>query len=110
MRFGVFHRILWLLMCTNALVVYCVSQSVRRTIVTTLAVSFLLQLAYFGSLLFLVWRAGCDRRTVQRGVVAWITRRLILSGGFQSPDPDFDDAAHVQCRSGGTRLPSRNIK
>ncbi|SEI20914.1 hypothetical protein SAMN05216228_10636 [Rhizobium tibeticum] len=27
MRFGVFHRILWLLMCTNALVVYCVSQS-----------------------------------------------------------------------------------
>ncbi|MCS0462901.1 exopolysaccharide production repressor protein [Rhizobium favelukesii] len=53
-------------MCTNALVVYCVSQSVRRTIGTTLAVSFLLQLAYFGSLLFLVWRAGCDRRTVQR--------------------------------------------
>ncbi|SDA99951.1 hypothetical protein SAMN02927914_06797, partial [Mesorhizobium qingshengii] len=30
------------------------------------------------------------------GVVAWITRRLILSGGFQSPDPDFDDAAQVQ--------------
>jgi len=28
-----------------------------------------------------------------------ITRRLILSGCFQSLDPDFDDAAQVQCRS-----------
>ncbi|WP_208250763.1 hypothetical protein WGT02_39825 (plasmid) [Rhizobium sp. T1470] len=35
------------------------------------------------------------------GVVAWITRRLILSDCFQSPDRDFDDAAHVQCRSAG---------
>jgi len=26
------------------------------------------------------------------GVVAWIISRLILSGGFQSLDPDFDDA------------------
>ncbi|MGY3333861.1 hypothetical protein ACVILI_006938 [Mesorhizobium sp. USDA 4775] len=49
-----------------------------------------------------------DRRVVsgiiyviRNGVVAWITRRLILSGGFQSPDPDFDDAAQVQCRSAG---------
>jgi len=33
------------------------------------------------------------------GVVAWINRRLILSGCFQSHDPDFDDAAQVQCRS-----------
>nr|AFJ91417.1 IS4 family transposase [Sinorhizobium meliloti] len=33
------------------------------------------------------------------GVVAWINRRLILSGCFQSRDPDFDDAAQVQCRS-----------
>jgi hypothetical protein len=35
------------------------------------------------------------------GVVAWIIRRLILGGGFQSPDPDFDDAAQVQCRPAG---------
>ncbi|UIL30323.1 hypothetical protein LZK75_28410 (plasmid) [Rhizobium leguminosarum] len=40
------------------------------------------------------------------GVVEWITRRLILSVGFQSqvfqsPDQDFDDAAQVQCRSAG---------
>jgi len=28
-----------------------------------------------------------------------ITRRLTLSGCFQSLDPDFDDAAQVQCRS-----------
>ncbi|WP_461479489.1 IS6 family transposase [Mesorhizobium jarvisii] len=41
------------------------------------------------------------QRFVSIGVVAWITRRLILSGGFQSPDPDFDDAAQVQCRSAG---------
>jgi hypothetical protein len=35
------------------------------------------------------------------GVVVWIILRLILGGGFQSPDPDFDDAAKFQCRPAG---------
>ncbi|WP_307960270.1 hypothetical protein U8C32_26635 (plasmid) [Sinorhizobium medicae] len=50
-----------------------------------------------------VWheRYTCCRFPTGEGVGAWITRRLILSGCFQSPDRDFDDAAHVQCRSTG---------
>ncbi|WP_280736434.1 exopolysaccharide production repressor protein [Sinorhizobium numidicum] len=57
MRFAVFHRALWLLLCTNAIAVYFASHSIRRLIVSTLAFSLLLQLAYFGSVLFLLWRA-----------------------------------------------------
>lgn len=66
MRFGTFHRILWLLMCTNFPVVYSVSHSIRIAIVTTLAASLLLQLAYLGSVLFLIWRNNCARRAVRR--------------------------------------------
>ncbi|WP_352846740.1 exopolysaccharide production repressor protein [Mesorhizobium sp. M0622] len=33
---------------------------------TTLACSLLLQLAYFGSVLVLVWRSGCAREAGQR--------------------------------------------
>ncbi|WP_246763639.1 exopolysaccharide production repressor protein [Rhizobium sp. 007] len=52
-------------MCTSFPVVYSVSHSIRVTIVTTLAASLLLQLAYFGSVLFLVWRNNCARRAVR---------------------------------------------
>lgn len=38
-------------------------------------------------------RFAFNSETVPLDVVARITRRLMLSGGFQSQDPDFDDAA-----------------
>ncbi|MBY3179980.1 hypothetical protein HFO27_36755 [Rhizobium leguminosarum] len=55
MRFGLFHCILWLFMCTNAVVVYSATQSVSKTFVTTLTVSIVLQLTYFGYILLLLF-------------------------------------------------------
>ncbi|WP_275531673.1 exopolysaccharide production repressor protein [Ensifer aridi] len=46
--------------------VYFVSHSMRRVIITTFGTSLFLQVAYFGSVLFLVWRAKCNRRAVER--------------------------------------------
>ncbi|WP_244621938.1 exopolysaccharide production repressor protein [Neomesorhizobium albiziae] len=40
--------------------------SIRTAILTTLAFSLLLQVAYFGSVLFLVWRSSCARGAGQR--------------------------------------------
>ncbi|WP_312032769.1 exopolysaccharide production repressor protein [Sinorhizobium psoraleae] len=53
-------------MCANALTVYFVSHSIRRVIIATVCTLLLLQVAYFGSVLFLVWRARCKRRAVER--------------------------------------------
>ncbi|MCW1750247.1 MULTISPECIES: exopolysaccharide production repressor protein [Rhizobium] len=46
--------------------VYLVWHSISRAIVTTLSGSLLLQVGYFGGLLFLVWRSGCAERRAQR--------------------------------------------
>lgn len=66
MPFRIFCRILGLVLCTNALTVYFVLHSIRTAILTTLAYSLLLQVAYFGSVLFLVWRSGCARKAGQK--------------------------------------------
>ncbi|MQW86342.1 hypothetical protein GHJ82_05540 [Sinorhizobium saheli] len=66
MRFRIFCRVLQLVVCANALTVYFVSHSVPRVIISTLGTSLLLQVAYFGSVLILVWRAKCNRRAVER--------------------------------------------
>ncbi|CDX53528.1 Exopolysaccharide repressor protein [Mesorhizobium plurifarium] len=58
----IFCRALWLVLCSNALIVYFVSHSLRTAVVTTLVCSLFLQLAYFASVLFLIWRAGYDSR------------------------------------------------
>ncbi|WP_352706842.1 exopolysaccharide production repressor protein [Mesorhizobium sp. M0598] len=76
--FRIFHRVLWLVLCSNALTVYFASHSIRLVVVTTLACSLLLQLAYFASVLFLIWRSGCTSRAGQmaehfgRGKKTWI--------------------------------------
>ncbi|MFB9985513.1 exopolysaccharide production repressor protein [Mesorhizobium kowhaii] len=44
------------MLCSIALTVYFASHSIRQAVVTTLACSLLLQIGYFGSVLFLVWR------------------------------------------------------
>ncbi|WP_246252781.1 exopolysaccharide production repressor protein [Allomesorhizobium camelthorni] len=45
---------------------YFVLHSIRAATFTTLACSLFLQVAYFGSVLFLVWRSGCTRRAGQK--------------------------------------------
>ncbi|RNJ42642.1 exopolysaccharide repressor protein [Mesorhizobium erdmanii] len=66
MPFRIFHRVLWLVLCSNALTVYFASHSIRLVVVTTLACSLLLQIAYFASVLFLIWRSGCASSAGQR--------------------------------------------
>lgn len=66
MPFRIFHRVLWLVLCSNALTVYFVSHSSRLVVVTTLTCSLGLQLAYFASVLFLIWRSGSASSAGQR--------------------------------------------
>ncbi|WP_085034662.1 exopolysaccharide production repressor protein [Ensifer aridi] len=66
MPFRVFCIVLALFLCINALTVYFVSHSIRHVIVATLAGWLLLQVAYFASVLFLIWRSSCDQRDAQR--------------------------------------------
>ncbi|MER8747489.1 exopolysaccharide production repressor protein [Mesorhizobium sp. M1004] len=62
MSLKIFCRVLGLVLCSNALIVYFASHSIRTVVVTTLACSLLLQLAYFASVLFLIWRSGWASR------------------------------------------------
>ncbi|MES0021309.1 exopolysaccharide production repressor protein [Mesorhizobium sp. M0036] len=63
MPFRIFCRILELVLCSTALTVYFASHSLGTVVVTTLACSLLFQLAYFASVLFLIWRPGCANRS-----------------------------------------------
>ncbi|MER9481928.1 exopolysaccharide production repressor protein [Mesorhizobium sp. M0494] len=66
MPIKIFSRVLGLVLCSNALTVYLASHSIRTVVVTTLGCSLLLQLAYFASVLFLIWRSSCASRAGQR--------------------------------------------
>ncbi|MER9313330.1 exopolysaccharide production repressor protein [Mesorhizobium australicum] len=55
-----------MVLCSTALTVYFAFHSIGTVVVTTLACSLLLQLAYFASVLFLIWRSGCISRAGQR--------------------------------------------
>lgn len=66
MPFRMFCRVLGLVLCSTALTVYFASHSIGTVVVTTLACSLLLQLAYFASVLSLIWRSGCVSRAGQR--------------------------------------------
>lgn len=66
MPFRIFCRVLGLVLCSTALTVYFASRSIGTVVVTTLACSLLLQLAYFASVLFLIWRSSCACRAGQR--------------------------------------------
>ncbi|WP_245262832.1 exopolysaccharide production repressor protein [Mesorhizobium sp. LSJC269B00] len=61
-----FCRVLGVVLCSTALTVYFASRSIGTVVVTTLACSLLLQLAYFASVLFLIWRSGHVSRAGQR--------------------------------------------
>ncbi|MER9683845.1 exopolysaccharide production repressor protein [Mesorhizobium sp. M0184] len=64
--FRIFCLVLGLVLCSTALTVYFASHSIGTVVVTTLACSLLLQMAYFASVLFLICRSGCDSRSGQR--------------------------------------------
>ncbi|MER8690878.1 exopolysaccharide production repressor protein [Mesorhizobium sp. M1136] len=64
--FGIFCRVLGLVLCSTALTVYFASHSIGTVVVTTLACSLLFQLAYFASVLFLIWRSDWVSRAGQR--------------------------------------------
>ncbi|QND69662.1 exopolysaccharide repressor protein (plasmid) [Mesorhizobium loti] len=66
MPFRIFCAVFVLVLCGNAVTVYFASHSIRLAVVTTLACSLLLQVGYFASVLFLVWRSGCASRAGQR--------------------------------------------
>ncbi|MER8492064.1 exopolysaccharide production repressor protein [Mesorhizobium australicum] len=54
------------MLCSTALTVYFASHSIGTVVVTTLTCSLLLQVGYFVSVLFLIWRSGCISRAGQR--------------------------------------------
>ena len=66
MHFRVFCRLLLLVVGTSALTSYFVSHSIRRVMVTTMGAWLLLQVAYFGSVLFLIWRSSRAQSGRQR--------------------------------------------
>ncbi|PDQ22618.1 exopolysaccharide repressor protein [Mesorhizobium sanjuanii] len=65
MRFIIFCRLLGLVLCGNAVTVYFASHSFRLAVVTTLGCSLLLQVGYFASVLFLIWRSNCAGKAGQ---------------------------------------------
>ncbi|WP_245445991.1 exopolysaccharide production repressor protein [Mesorhizobium kowhaii] len=62
----IFGRLLALVLTATAVTVYFASQSIRLAVVTTLACLLLLQMVYFGSVVFLVWRSSCACRAEVR--------------------------------------------
>ncbi|WP_432284950.1 exopolysaccharide production repressor protein [Aminobacter sp. BA135] len=65
LNFMIFCRLLALLLCGTAATVYFASQSIRLTVVATLGCSLLLQMVYFASVLFLIWRSSCAGKAGQ---------------------------------------------
>ncbi|MER8649230.1 exopolysaccharide production repressor protein [Mesorhizobium sp. M1121] len=84
MPLKIFCRVLGLVLCSNALIVYFASHSIRTVVVTTLACSLLLQLAYFASVLFLIWRSSCASRAGQMAEHFGRCQDV----GYQPPDYD----------------------
>ncbi|MER8944251.1 exopolysaccharide production repressor protein [Mesorhizobium sp. M0915] len=72
------------MLCSTALIVYFASHSIGTVVVTTLACSLLLQLAYFASVLFLIRRSGCVSRAGQRAEHFDSCKEV----GCQGPDYD----------------------
>ncbi|MER8457702.1 exopolysaccharide production repressor protein [Mesorhizobium sp. M1300] len=84
MPLKMFCRVLGLVLCSNALIVYFASHSIRLAVVMTLGCSLLLQLAYFGSVLFLIWWSGCASRAGQMAEHFGSCKEV----GAQLPDHD----------------------
>ncbi|MER9342639.1 exopolysaccharide production repressor protein [Mesorhizobium sp. M0601] len=88
MPFRIFCRVLAMVLCSTALTVYFASHSISTVVVTTLACSLLLQLAYFASVLFLIWRSGRVSRAGQRA------EHLDSCKEVGSEPPDLDEVTN----------------
>lgn len=84
MSFRIFYRAFWVVLCGNALAVYFATHSIRTVVVATLACSLLLQIVYFASVLFLIWRSGGPSRFGQRAEHVEAATQL----EYQLPDDD----------------------
>lgn len=82
MNFMIFCRLLALLLCGTAATVYFASQSIRLTVVATLACSLLLQMVYFASVLFLIWRSSRAGKAGQEAELVDRSQEV----RYQSPD------------------------
>ncbi|CCM80295.1 conserved exported hypothetical protein [Rhizobium mesoamericanum STM3625] len=67
MPFRSFFCLLLLLVGASALTSYFVSHSIRSVVVTTMGAWLLLQVAYFASMLFLIWRSSRAQSGRQKG-------------------------------------------
>ncbi|OWK20893.1 hypothetical protein AJ88_25220 [Mesorhizobium amorphae CCBAU 01583] len=76
MPFKIFCRVLGVVLCSNALTVYFASHSIRLAVVTTLACSLLLQVAYFASVLFLIWRSASLTELAKGLSISAVARKL----------------------------------
>ncbi|TIW98376.1 MAG: hypothetical protein E5V45_12475 [Mesorhizobium sp.] len=74
-----FCRLVGLVLCSNASMVYFALDSLRLAVVTTLACSLLLQACYFGRLLFLIRQSSRARGTRHRGQHADSSRKARVS-------------------------------
>ncbi|WP_027162747.1 exopolysaccharide production repressor protein [Mesorhizobium sp. WSM1293] len=84
MRLIIFCRLLGMVLCGNAVTVYFASDSIRLAVFTTLALWLVLQVAYFASILFLIWRSS--------GVGGEQTAELFgRSQKARFPSPDNDE-------------------
>ncbi|RWK88482.1 MAG: hypothetical protein EOR45_28990 [Mesorhizobium sp.] len=75
----IFCRLVGLVLCSNASMVYFALDSLRLAVVTTLACSLLLQACYFGRLLFLIRQSSRARGTRHRGQHADSSRKARVS-------------------------------
>ncbi|MER8402013.1 exopolysaccharide production repressor protein [Mesorhizobium sp. M1348] len=72
------------MLCSTALTVYFASHSIGTVVVTALTCSLFFQLAYFGSVLVLIWRSSGARETGQRAEHFGSCKDV----GSQPPDHD----------------------
>ncbi|MER9793673.1 exopolysaccharide production repressor protein [Mesorhizobium sp. M0213] len=96
MPFIIFCRVLGLVLCSTALTVYFASHSIRAVVVTTLASWLLLQVAYFASVLFLIWRSDWASRDGR------MAEHFGKEVGSQPPD-------HEEVTNGSADLPHRML-
>ncbi|RWC00154.1 MAG: exopolysaccharide repressor protein [Mesorhizobium sp.] len=80
----IFCRLVGLVLCSNASMVYFASHWTRVAVVTTLACSLLLQAGYLDTVLFLIWRSNRARGTRHMGQHVNGSREA----RYQSPDSD----------------------
>ncbi|WP_352732545.1 exopolysaccharide production repressor protein [Mesorhizobium australicum] len=85
-----------MVLCSTALTAYFASHSIGTVVVTTLTCSLLLQLAYFASVLFLIWRSDWASRDGR------MAEHLSKEVGSQPPD-------HEEVTNGSADLPHRML-